>query len=86
MGCWFCSIESKRSIKSGAGPLGSDFAGVGGPISEKRKFGLTSGFLLELEALTLIEFSGFPLLMFFRPFLASCCAKYCRRFISKSGS
>ena len=85
MGCWFCSIESKKSIKSGAGPFGSGLGATAcvGLESGKSLFDppLFTGFFVKL-----FDDSAVPLLVFFLPFFASCCARYCRRLISKSGS
>ena len=88
MGVWFCSMESKKSMRSGSGPLfglgfvsGRDaalFDTVGnglfdaGSGREASFFGFGAADAFELEPPPL--------------FFASCSAKYCRRWISKSES
>lgn len=79
MGCWFCSMESKKSIKSGAGPLGScRCAGATALGSGKSLLGTC--FCTPGVGFTGVLGTGFP------PFLASCWTRYCRLLISKSGS
>lgn len=74
-------MESKKSIRSGAGPFG--WGGFALCAVEDLKAGrslfalLLPGSNADLDELAAI---GFPL------FFASCCAKYCLLFISKSGS
>lgn len=85
MGVWFCSIDSKKSIKSASGP----FAGAAGLLAEA-ELPLTSGNALLGSALLVddsdlragIELEAAPPFFFF----ASISAKYCLLWISKSGS
>lgn len=89
MGCapsvvWFCSIESKKSIKSASGPL----AGAAGLLDAAElpltlgKALLGSALLVDSDLNAGIELEVLPPLCFF----ASISARYCLLCISKSGS
>ena len=84
MGCWFCSMVSKKSIRSGSGPFaaGTGFDAAGSVSGNARPVAaLDSDSLFELVGNGLLA----PLVPVL-PFFNSCSARYCLRLISKSGS